>query len=61
MSELSLYTLNKQIEEIMENVDSSNINQIQTDNIEINYDKESYKYSYIINDKECEQYGICRK
>ena len=46
MSELSLYTLNKQIEEIMENVDSSNINQISTDNIEINYDKGVYYVQY---------------
>ena len=46
MSELSLYTLNKQIEEIMENADSSNINQISTDNIEINYDKGVYYVQY---------------
>ena len=46
MSELSLYTLNKQIEEVMENVNSSNITQLSTDNIEINYDKGIYYVQY---------------
>lgn len=46
MSELSLYTLNKQMEEIIGNVNSSNITQLSTDNIEINYDKGIYYVQY---------------
>ena len=46
MSELSLYTLNIQMEEIIGNVNSSNITQLSTDNIEINYDKGIYYVQY---------------